>query len=135
MKVIDDKDTELNQLTEQIGFFKDVLARKRPRFERSKRVQVPYEEREQSNASEAAESESSEDPDQLKSNLAAEQLARLVALEKDRVEPILSIQNLEQQKVELEQQVLSPAIWCMPVHLFLTLPTHFAVLIVRKGEH
>ncbi|KAE9007052.1 hypothetical protein PR002_g16311 [Phytophthora rubi] len=101
VKVIADKDAELKQLTEQIGFFKDVLARRRPRFERIKRVQFPYEEGDQGDAPVSAENGYPQETNPL----VTEQLARLAALEKDRVESILSIQNLERQRDELQQQL------------------------------
>jgi hypothetical protein len=105
VKVIADKDAQLSQLTEQIGFFKDVLARRRPHFERSRRAFVPEEEREEANAPETIERGGSQDANESKSIIAAEQLARLAALEKDRVESILSLQRLERQKGELASQV------------------------------
>lgn len=82
VKVIADRDSELRQLKEQIGFFKDVLARRRPRFERVKRVQIPYHEGDQGDTPESAENESPQENDQPVSTVAAEQLARLAALEK-----------------------------------------------------
>ncbi|KUF97279.1 hypothetical protein AM588_10006598 [Phytophthora nicotianae] len=99
-KMLAEKDAKLLQLNEQMGFFKDALAQSRPHVERSQRVDVHYKEREH---------EITQDPvdaDQAQSTLSTEQLARLAALEKDRVESILSIQNLEQQRNELEQQVI-----------------------------
>ncbi|KAG7377704.1 hypothetical protein PHYPSEUDO_011133 [Phytophthora pseudosyringae] len=98
VKVIADKDAQLSQLTEQLGFFKDALARRRPRLERSKRVTVQDEER-------APEPTDNEDAEPSTSTLTANQFARLATLEKDRVESMLSIQKLEQQKNELEQQL------------------------------
>ncbi|ETL29848.1 hypothetical protein L916_17058 [Phytophthora nicotianae] len=98
-KMLAEKDAKLLQLNEQMGFFKDALAQSRPHVERSQRVDVHYKEREH---------EITQDPvdaDQAQSTLSTEQLARLAALEKDRVESILSIQNLEQQRNELEQQL------------------------------
>ncbi|KAH7492072.1 uncharacterized protein KRP23_984 [Phytophthora ramorum] len=105
VKMIADKDTQLKQFTEQLCFFKDVLASRRPRFKQSKREHSPYKEREQSNAPEREENESFHDSGQSRSALAEEQLVRLASLEKDRVESILAIQRLERQKDELEQQL------------------------------
>ncbi|KAL3662658.1 hypothetical protein V7S43_012502 [Phytophthora oleae] len=97
VKVIADKDAQLSELTEQIGFFKDALARRRPRFERQKQVIVHYE---QENTLESTDNEAVD-----QSPVSAGQLARLAALEKDQVEFLISMQSLEQQKNELEQQL------------------------------
>ncbi|OWY99067.1 hypothetical protein PHMEG_00030002, partial [Phytophthora megakarya] len=97
-KTIADKNTQLNKLSEQLDFFKDTLAHRRPRFESSKRIHVHYEQQEE-------DPSENEKADSLASTLAAEQLARLAALEKNRVESMLSIQNLEEQRVELEQKL------------------------------
>lgn len=99
VKMLTDKDAKLLQLTEQIDFFKDALVQSRSHVDRTQRAHVHYEEREQDVAPEP------EEVDQPQSTISVEQLARLAALEKDRVESILSIQSLEQQKSALEQQV------------------------------
>ncbi|KAG4243306.1 hypothetical protein PC116_g8853 [Phytophthora cactorum] len=97
-KVLADKDAKLLQLTEQMDFFKDVLAQRRSHVERPQRVHVLYKEQEQENTPEPVKNE---EVDQTK----LDQLARLAALEKERVESILSIQSLEQQRNELGQQL------------------------------
>ncbi|KAG3116137.1 hypothetical protein PI125_g4925 [Phytophthora idaei] len=97
-KVLADKDAKLLQLTEQMDFFKDVLAQRRSHVERPQRVHVLYKDQEQENTPEPVKNE---EVDQTK----LDQLARLAALEKERVESILSIQSLEQQRNELGQQL------------------------------
>ncbi|GMF38292.1 unnamed protein product [Phytophthora fragariaefolia] len=109
-KVIADKDEELSQLTEQIGFFKDVLARRRPRFERTTIVPAADEDGNRGNTSESVENGSPYSNEHHRSTVTTDQTTRLTALEKDRVESILSIQNLEQQRDDLQQQVLFPMI-------------------------
>ncbi|KAF1781149.1 hypothetical protein GQ600_7742 [Phytophthora cactorum] len=76
----------------------DVLAQRRSHVERPQRVHVLYKEQEQENTPEPVKNE---EVDQTK----LDQLARLAALEKERVESILSIQSLEQQRNELGQQL------------------------------
>ncbi|GMF22507.1 unnamed protein product [Phytophthora lilii] len=102
IKAITDKDARLGELTEQLSFFKDALARRRPRLERSWKAQIPVEERV---LVDTPESTDIEDTSQSKLDAQKEQLARLTTLEKEKVESILLIQNLEGQKDELEQQV------------------------------
>ncbi|KUF98189.1 hypothetical protein AM587_10011075 [Phytophthora nicotianae] len=125
-KMLAEKDAKLLQLNEQMGFFKDALAQSRPHVERSQRVDVHYKEREH---------EITQDPvdaDQAQSTLSTEQLARLAALEKDRVESILSIQNLEQQRNELEQQVIH---FDMSKNATIELQSAFQRLEITEKQH